>query len=162
MRRARRGELDIRLGFNWDQKPPEALVEALRANAYEILALLNLDLDDFSGPTMPFQIRELLPNDQQSLPMSIDIAVQNRHTLSGETLSDSLLGIAHFLTDRNRDEKYRVALELYAAQSNERQARVRFILLVMPMQTRTVRTRRYFRPDRVRMQGPNPHPFCRN
>ena len=134
LRTAESGELDIRLSFDFDHDPPDRLVEALRARAYEILALLNLGLGDFIRPTMPFQIREMLPNDQASVKFAFGIAVHARHTLGGEKLSGSLLGIAHFLTDPNYGEKYRVALELYGAHFTEEQARVRFILLVIAME----------------------------
>ncbi|ORA18085.1 hypothetical protein BST14_08125 [Mycobacterium arosiense ATCC BAA-1401 = DSM 45069] len=134
-RPARRGELDIRLSFELSGHPPDALVEALRTRAYEILALLNLRLGDFVTPAMPFQIRETLPNNETelTLPFKIEV-VEHRHTLDEERLGGFLKDVAHFHSDPRYGDKYRIALELYAAHFTEQQARVRFILLVIAME----------------------------
>ena len=134
LRNAGRGELDIRLSFKLDRDPPDPLVDALRSNAYQILALMNLELDDFVRPTMPFQLRQVLPNNQQSLKFTLQVGVESRKSLSSKQMSDALLGVAHFLTDPKHRDKHRVALELYAAHFAEQQARVRFILLVIAME----------------------------
>src|SRR5262249_19924954 len=120
--------------FDFDRDPPDPLVEALRSKAHQILALLNLGLGEFLQPTMPFQIREILPDDQASLKISFDVAVEARSRLSDEKLTDTQLRVAHFLNDSNFGEKYRVAMDLYAAHFNEEQVRVRFILLVIAME----------------------------
>jgi hypothetical protein len=133
-RPARRGELDIRLSFEFNGDPPDPLVEALRTHAYEILALLNLRLRDFVTPTMQFQIRNILPDNQFEAEHNFKLEVQPRHTLEDKTLSDRLMGIAHFLSDASYGPKYRIALELYAAHFTEQQVRVRFILLVIAME----------------------------
>lgn len=128
------GELDIWFSFDFDGDPPDALVEALRSKAYQILALLNLGSGDFAIPVMPFQIREMLPDDKADLKFAFDVAVQARRTLSDDEVIGTQLEVAHFLTDPNFGEKYHVALELYVAHLTEQQARVRFILLVIAME----------------------------
>ncbi|MUL81264.1 MULTISPECIES: hypothetical protein [unclassified Mycolicibacterium] len=133
-RTARRGELDIRLSFEFDGNPQEPLVEALRAYAFEILALLNLCLDDLVTPTMPFHVRENLPDDQAEATLSFKVEVRHRHTLDDGVLSDFLMSTAQFLSDPSHGPKYRIALELYAAHFTEKQVRVRFILLVIAME----------------------------
>nr|VTO95537.1 hypothetical protein BIN_B_01018 [Mycobacterium riyadhense] len=140
LRRARSGELDIWFSFDFDLDPPDALVEALRSKAYQILALLNLGLGDFLIPVLPFQIREMLPGDQASLKFRMDIAVQAQQELSDSKLIETQMGTAHFLTDPSFGEKYRVALELYAAHITEAQVRVRFILLVIAMEALSEKT----------------------
>jgi hypothetical protein len=136
-RPAHRGEIDIRLCFEFggDGYPPEPLVEALSARAYEILALLNLRLRDFVTPTMPFQVRKILPGDQAVAKINFKVeVVQPRQTLDDEALGGFLMGIAHFLSDPSYGKKRQIALELYAAHFTEQQARVRFILLVIAME----------------------------
>lgn len=134
LRTAGTGELDIWFSFDFDGDPPDALVEALRSKAYQILALLNLGSGDFAIPVMPFQIREMLPDDKADLKFAFDVAVQARRTLSDDEVIGTQLEVAHFLTDPNFGEKYHVALELYVAHLTEQQARVRFILLVIAME----------------------------
>ncbi|PBJ57782.1 hypothetical protein BB734_01000, partial [Mycobacterium avium subsp. hominissuis] len=72
LRTAGTGELDIWFSFDFDGDPPDALVEALRSKAYQILALLNLGSGDFAIPVMPFQIREMLPDDKADLKFAFE------------------------------------------------------------------------------------------
>jgi hypothetical protein len=139
-RPAHRGELDVQLSFELNEDPPDPLVEALRTRAYEIVALLNLRLRDFVTPTMPFQIRKILPNNEFEAEFPVKVEVQPRHTLGDETVGEFLMGIAHFLSDPSYGEKYRIALELYAAHFTEQQIRVRFILLVIAMEALSEKT----------------------
>lgn len=133
-RTARRGELDIQLGFDLDGDPSKPLVEALRAHAYEMLAVLNLQLADFLIPTMPFLLCKVLPGDEIEVDLDFKVEVRNRQTLTDEALGQGLLGIAHFLSSPTYAERYRVALEVYEAHFTEQQVRVRFILLVIGME----------------------------
>jgi hypothetical protein len=133
-RTARRGELDIQLIFDLDQEPPKPLVEALRAHAYEVLALINLGLVDFVVPTMQFQICKPVAPNQTEMAVSWTVEVRHREALTEEVLGNWLIDMAHFLSSATYGEKYRVALELYAAHFSEKQVRVRFILLVIAME----------------------------
>lgn len=133
-RPAHRGELDIQLSFEFDEDPSMPLVEALRTHAFEILALLNLGLGDFLTPTMPFQIRKVLPDNEVECDLDFKVEVRPRQILEGGVLGDLLMGIAHFLSDPSYQPKFRIALELYAAHFTELEVRVRFILLVIAME----------------------------
>lgn len=134
-RHAMRGELDIILDFDFDEDPlPPALAEVLRDTAYEIMALLNIHLRDFLIPAMPFQIRRLTDDGNADVKFIRTIAVQKRVELDVDLLGHSLGDIASFLFGPINNAKFRTALELYAAHFNERQIRVRFLLLVIAME----------------------------
>lgn len=137
LRHAHRGEIDIRLTFGTatDELPKgdigRALSEALRAHAFEVIGLLNLKLDDFVAPTMDFQIHQIHPTSAALIDVRGEI--RDRRELSDEILGDLEAATERFFNS-DYDEKYRVALDLYAAHINEEQARVRFILLVIAME----------------------------
>jgi hypothetical protein len=135
LRRARRGDVDIILDFEFegDELPP-AVVDALRATAYEIMSLLSLRLGDFLTPALPFEIRRLPGGGLAQLDVTHTVAVRERHDLVVDQLEQPLFDVAHFLTDPRFGPKFRIALELYAAHFAERQVRVRFILLVIAME----------------------------
>ncbi|SPM33692.1 hypothetical protein MRAB57_1496, partial [Mycobacterium rhizamassiliense] len=134
-RHAMRGELDIILDFDFDEDPlPAVLAERLRDTAYEILALLNIHLRDFLVPAMPFQIRKLTDDGHADVKFIRTIAVQDRVELGVDLLALSMGDIASFLYGSINSAKFRTALELYAAHFNERQMRVRFLLLVIAME----------------------------
>jgi len=135
VRHAMRGELDIILAFEFDEEPlPPALAERLRDTAYEVMALLNVHLRDFLIPAMPFQIRKLTEDGHANVKFNRTIAVQDRFDLDVDLLAHSLGDIASFLFGSINSDKFRTALELYAAHFNERQIRVRFLLLVIAME----------------------------
>jgi hypothetical protein len=135
LRRARRGELDIILDFEFEGDAlPSAVVEALRATAYEVMSLLNLRLGDYLTPALPFKVRRL-SGGLAGLDITHTVAVRERHDLVSDQLKRPFVDIAHFLTDQRFGPKFRVALELYAAHFAERQARIRFILLVIAMES---------------------------
>lgn len=135
MRLARRGELDIIFDFEFDgDSLPKALTEALRDTAHEMMALLNVRLRDFLTPKLPFEVR-LLPGDGNAQIKTVrTLTIQARSELLEDDLRQPLMDLVHFLTDSTISQKYRTALELYAAHFNERQPRVRFILLVIAME----------------------------
>lgn len=83
---------------------------------------------------MPFQIRRLTDDGNANVKFVRTINVQNRQELGVDALRQSLGEIASFLGDLSNSEKFRTALELYAAHFNERQVRVRFILLIIAME----------------------------
>lgn len=138
-RHARRGELDIILDFRFDEDSlPPALIEGLRDTAYEIMALLNIHLRDFLIPAMPFQIRRLTDDGNADVNFIRTVAVQDRLELDMDWLGHSLGDDASFLFGSVHSPKFRTALELYAAHLNERQVRVRFLLLVIAMEALAV------------------------
>lgn len=134
-RHARAGELDIILDFEFEGDTlPSELADALSGAAYEIMALLNLHVRDFLTTALPFQIRKLTDDGNADVKFIRTIAVQARSDLDVDALRQPLREILVFLVNPMNNEKFRTALELYAAHFNERQARVRFILLVIAME----------------------------
>ena len=69
------------------------------------------------------------------LQSAITVAVESRQTIEKETLDETIPRIANVLLDSVYGEKLRVALELYAAHFTEQQVRVRFLLLVIAMES---------------------------
>lgn len=134
-RNVQRGEVDICINFRFDGKLPPPLIEALRATAYAIMSLVNLQLGDYLTPAAPFQLRKELPGGGSQMESTILHAVRARQILAKETLGPTLSSIANVLLDSVYGEKLRVALELYAAHFTEQQVRVRFLLLVIAMES---------------------------
>jgi hypothetical protein len=98
------------------------------------MALLNIHLRDFLTPALPCQIRRLTDDGNADVKFVRTIAVQNRQELAVDALGQPLSEIASFPLGPMNSEKFLTSLELYAAYFNERQARVRFILLVIAME----------------------------
>jgi hypothetical protein len=135
-RNVRRGEVDICINFRFDGELPPPLIEALRATAYAIMSLLNLQLGDYLTPAAPFQLTKWRPDGRGELAKSaIPLGVHNRQSLEKETLRQTILSIANVLLDSVYGERLRLALELYAAHFSEHQVRVRFLLLVIAMES---------------------------
>ena len=134
-RNVQRGEVDICINFRFDGELPPPLIEALRATAYALMSLLNLQLGDYMVPAAPFQVRKVLPSGGGQLESAILLAVHTRQTLEKETLGQTISSIANVLLDSAYGEKLRVALELYAAHFTEQQVRVRFLLLVIAIES---------------------------
>lgn len=134
-RNAQRGEVDICINFRFEGEIPPALLEAARATASAIMSLVNLQLQDYLTPSVPFHIRKVLPEGGGSMESSVLLAVQNRQVLTKQALEISLSKIATSLLSLEYGEKLRVALELYAAHFNEQQVRVRFLLIVIAMES---------------------------
>lgn len=134
-RNIQRGEIDICINFWFDGELPPPLLEALRATASAIMSLVNLQLEDYLTPAAPFQVRKVLPGGGSNMESSILFAVHARHVLTKESLDSTLSNIASVLLDSQYGAKLRVALELYAAHFNEQQVRVRFLMLVIAMES---------------------------
>jgi hypothetical protein len=114
---------------------PGPVIEAVRATAYATMSLLNLQLDDHMVPAAPFSIREVLPGSGGGMDTGISVAVRNRQELDQDILEEALRCVTGVLMGSPYGEKFRVALELYAAHVTEVQVRVRFLLLVMAMES---------------------------
>jgi hypothetical protein len=134
-RHARRGEMDIILDFEFEgDSLSTALTQGLRDTAHEIMGLLNIHLRDFLTPAMPFQIRQLTGDDTAHVKFVRKVIVQKRLDLDVHAIAQPLNEVTRFLVNPLNDNKFRTALELYAAHFNERQERVRFILLIIAME----------------------------
>lgn len=134
-RNAQRGEVDICINFRFDEELTPPLIEALRATASAIMSLTNLQLGDYLTPAAPFQLRKVLPDGGGQMESAILLAVRDRQILEKEALGPTLSSIASVLLESAYGEKLRVALELYAAHFTEEQVRVRFLLLVIAMES---------------------------
>ncbi|MFF2026987.1 hypothetical protein ACFVW2_35025, partial [Streptomyces sp. NPDC058171] len=119
------------------------MIEALRATAYAVMSLLNLQLGDYLTPTAPFQLRKVLPGGGGGFESEILLAVHARQTLKEETLAQTITSIANVILGSVYGEKLRVALELYAAHFTEHQVRVRFLLLVIAIEALAKSTAKY-------------------
>lgn len=134
-RHTRRGEVDIFINFMFEDELPPSLIESLRATALSVLALVNLKLNDYLVPTAPFQIRKVLSEGQGQLESGVLLTVRNRSVLSSDILKPTLSAIANVLVKSKYGVKLRTALELYAAHFTEQQVRVRFLLLVIALES---------------------------
>ncbi len=142
-RNVQRGEVDICINFHFEGELPPSLLDALRATASAIMSLVNLQVNDFLTPTAPFQVRKVLPSGGGSMESTVLLAVHARHALKKEELNSTLSGIASVLLHSPYGEKLRVALELYAAHFNEQQVRVRFLLLVIAIESLAKTTQKH-------------------
>lgn len=127
--------MDIILDFEFEgDSLSTALTQGLRDTAHEIMGLLNIHLRDFLTPAMPFQIRQLTGDDTAHVKFVRKVIVQKRLDLDVHAIAQPLNEVTRFLVNPLNDNKFRTALELYAAHFNERQERVRFILLIIAME----------------------------
>lgn len=133
-RHAQRGEVDICINFQIEGELVLSLIEALRSTANSIMSLLNLQFKDYLVPTVPFQVRKVLPGGENQQDSTASILVRERQTLTKKALSSVFTSIAGVLLDSPYGERFRIALELYAAHFTEQQIRVRFLLLVIAIE----------------------------
>lgn len=134
-RNSHRGELDICINFRYAGEIPSALLESLRATASAVISLVNLALHDFLMPAAPFQLRRVLPDGGGQIQSSLLLAVHNRRNLVESDLQATVSHVTQALNNSVFGPKLVTALELYAAHFTEQQARVRFLLLVVAMES---------------------------
>ena len=130
----RRGEVDIVLTFPLNRALPLRPYEPLRSATSTIMSLLNLKLKDFLTPVAPIQILR-----QQGARGEFEsetfVAVRNRNMLAEESLKPYVNEVARNLFASPDSERLRTALELYGSHFREDDARVRFLLLVMVIES---------------------------
>jgi hypothetical protein len=101
---------------------------------FAFMSLLNLKLHDFLTPVAPLQIRR-----QQGAKGEVEsevlVAGYSRKVLAEEALKPHVREIARSLFASPNSERLRTALELYGSHFHEREARVRFLLLVMAIES---------------------------
>lgn len=134
-RNSHRGELDICINFRYPGPIPATLLEALRATANAVVSLVNLALHDFLIPAAPFQLRKVLPDGGGQIESSLVLAVRNRRTLLQGELDTTVAHVTNALKGSAFGPKLVTALELYAAHFTEQQARVRFLMLVIALES---------------------------
>jgi hypothetical protein len=131
---ARRGEVDIILTFPLERALPLLAYEPLRSATFTFMSLLNLKLKDFLTPVAPIQIlrEQGARGEFESEAFS---AVHSRKVLAEEALKPHIREIARSLFASPDSERLRTALELYGSHFREHDARVRFLLLVMAIES---------------------------
>jgi hypothetical protein len=129
------GEIDIRFSFSFDGEPPNALVEALQTYSYSIMSLINIQMKDFLQPVAPLQIVKILPDDKIEIASIFNVRCEAWSSLEVSGLRGEVGDIGRALLNLETGDKLRIALELYAAHLSERQVRVRFLLLVVAMES---------------------------
>lgn len=142
-RHAHRGEIDICLIFMYSGDLPVSVVDSVRSSASAVLSLLNLLTNDFLVPSTPFQVRKSLPGNENQMDTTFWMHIQTRQTVDRVDLEPLLRRIAATLESSPFGRKLSIALELYATHVSERQARVRFLLLVIAMETLATATRKH-------------------
>lgn len=133
-RHAERGEVDICIGFPWIGELPAEALESLRATAFAVAALLNVQVGDHLTPTMPLQVRKVQLEGGGEFSSGVVVAVKRREVLEREALQVAVADATSLLLKSSFGDRLVAALELYTAQFSERQARVRFLLLVIAIE----------------------------
>ena len=142
-RRGYDGEIDICLKFMHSGPVPHALHEELRLGVNSIRAVLNILSGDFLTQSAPFAIVSSLPDVSGSkMEARALIACHNRSVLSVDVLRQLLQPAIRILVDSPGSDRIRTALELYASHFSESQARVRFLLLIVALETLTKKTKK--------------------
>jgi hypothetical protein len=134
-RNPHRGELDICINFRYPGSIPATLLETLHATASAVVSLINLAHHDFLIPAAPFQLRKVLPDGGGQIESSLFLAVHNRRTLLQSELDATVAHVTNALTGSVFGPKLVTALELYAAHFAEQQVRVRFLMLVIALES---------------------------
>src|SRR5205823_2308425 len=109
-------------------------LESLRATASAVAALLNVQVGDHLTPTLPLQIRKVQPDGGGEFSSGVVVAVERREVLEREALQVAVADGTSLLLESSFGDRLVAALELYTAQFSERQARVRFLLLVIAIE----------------------------
>lgn len=142
-RNAHRGELDICINFRYVGDMTPALHEALRSAANAVMSLINLRLHDFLVPAAPFQILKVFPNGGSEIESTLIMAVRNRQILTQADLQETVAHVTNAVKQSVLGPKFVTALELYAAHFTEPQARVRFLLLVVAIESLSTGTMKH-------------------
>jgi hypothetical protein len=130
----RRGEVDIVLTFLLDRTLPLLAHEPLRSAMFPIMSFLNLKLKDFLTPIAPIQILRQ-QGARGEFESEVFVAVHYRNMLAEELLKPYVNEVARSLFASPDSERLRTALELYGSHFREDDARVRFLLLVMAIES---------------------------
>jgi hypothetical protein len=130
---ARRGEIDISFAFMFDGELPSSARDSIRSAAFAFMSLINLKLGDFLTPVAPLAIRKVLASGSR-VESALVIAIHSRKFFSKADLEPAVSSIARLLSVGPDAEKLRTALELYGSHFHERQARIRFLLLVIALE----------------------------
>lgn len=135
LRKPFRGEVDICVQFLLDGELTPSVVESVRAVASSTMALLNLQLGDHLVPSAPFQVTKVLDTGERQMDSTVYFGIAKRSALNSSDVLPVLAQFGQLLQDGRHGDRMLIALELYAAHFAETQARIRFLLLVIAMET---------------------------
>ena len=133
-----RGEVDLAIAFRYGGEPSVPALEAIRCTLFAIMSLLNLKLGDFLTPVAPMQVRR--EDENRQIKSSFTLTVRDRRHLQTDELGSVITELAEELSRSPNAEKLRSSLELYGSHFFERQARTRFLLLVIALETLAIPT----------------------
>lgn len=133
-RQANRGEVDVCIHFCLDTPITTGMVETVKAIVFSVMAMINLRLADHLVPILPFQVSLVTGKGQRQTDTTVVLSVCNRKKLEHVDIRAALLDFGKLVSDEKKGERVLVALELYAAHFAEKQARVRFLLLVIALE----------------------------
>lgn len=134
LRNANRGEVDICLQLVLENPITPAVVEIVKAFVYCEMAMLNLQLEEHLVPTLPFQLMYILGDGRRSLKNTVQLKTIIRQDVQESDVERSLQDCVSLLSSKESGGRAVVAMELYAAHLSEKQARVRFLMLVMALE----------------------------
>lgn len=133
-RQANRGEVDVCIHFCLDAPITAGVVETVKAIVFSAMAMINLRLADHLVPILPFQVSLVTGRGQRQTDTTVMLSVCHRKKLEQIDIRSALHDFGKLVSDENKGERVLVALELYAAHFSEKQARVRFLLLVIALE----------------------------
>jgi hypothetical protein len=133
-RQANRGEVDVCIHFYLDAPITAGVVETVKAIVFSAMAMINLRLADHLVPILPFQVSLVTGKGQRQTGTTVMLSVCHRKKLEQIDIRAALHDFGKLASDEKQGERVVVALELYAAHFAEKQARVRFLLLVIALE----------------------------
>jgi len=134
-RQAHRGEVDVCIHFILDEPISPLITQAVQGFVYAEMAALNLQLCENLVPTIPFQINRVLSKHQRSLDNTIFFHNAERKELQQSEIKTALQDFVSLCSYKELNGHALVALEFYAAHFFEKNGRVRFLLLVIALES---------------------------
>lgn len=129
------GEIDIEIHFTFPSLVPPIVTDALYSSTLAIISLLNLALGDYITPTMPFILSKENSAGGRCKAYEHLVKAQKNQRIKIKRLETELLNVTKTLLSSHYSGKLRTALELYASHFQEKQVKVRFLLLVMALES---------------------------
>ena len=133
-RQANRGEVDVCIHFCLSAPITDGILESAKTLVFSAMAMVNFRLADHLVPVLPFQVSLIKGQGKRQTDNTVMVSVRNRKTLDQLDIRSALHDFFNVLSDGELGERVLVALELYSAHFSEKQARVRFLLLVIALE----------------------------
>lgn len=133
-RQANRGEVDVCIAFALDTPITTSVIETVKAIVFSAMATVNLRLSEHLVPMLPFQVSLVMDEGRRQTENTVTLHMCDRTELEQANIGSALHDFGRLVSDEKAGERTLVALELYAAHFAEKQARVRFLLLVIALE----------------------------